>query len=71
MSITRAQESMQVTRGPMKKKTKAEKKISKVMREFKKGKLPSGSKKGPKVKSRKQAIAIALSEAGKNKKRRK
>jgi hypothetical protein len=50
-------------------KTKAEKKISKVMREYKKGKLTSGSKKGPKVKSRKQAIAIALSEAGKSKKR--
>lgn len=48
-------------------KTKAEKKISKVMREYKKGKLKSGSKKGPKVKSRKQAIAIALSEAGKSK----
>ena len=43
---------------------KKEKKVAKVMREFKKGKLHSGSKKGPKVKSRKQAIAIALSEAG-------
>jgi hypothetical protein len=39
------------------------KKIGKVMREYKAGKLHSGSKKGPKVKSRKQAIAIALSEA--------
>lgn len=51
----------------MAKKTKAQKKISKVMREFKAGTLNSGSKKGPKVKSRKQAIAIALSEAGKRK----
>lgn len=38
-------------------------KIEKVMSEWKKGELHSGSKKGPKVKSRKQAIAIALSEA--------
>jgi len=30
------------------------------MREFKKGTLHSGSKKGPRVKSRKQAIAIGL-----------
>jgi hypothetical protein len=37
-------------------------KVHKVMREFKQGKLHSGSKHGPKVKSRKQAIAIALSE---------
>lgn len=40
-------------------------KVEKVMHEFKKGELHSGSKKGPKVKSRKQAVAIALSEARK------
>ena len=40
-------------------------KIKKVMHEYKEGELHSGSKKGPKVKSRKQAIAIALSEARK------
>ena len=33
-----------------------------VMHKFKHGKLHSGSKRGPKVKSRKQAIAIMLSE---------
>jgi hypothetical protein len=32
------------------------------MHEFKEGKLHSGSKKGPKVTSRDQAVAIALSE---------
>ena len=52
----------------MKKKTKAEKKISKVYDEFKAGKLHSG-KGGPVVKSKKQAVAIALSEAGKSKKK--
>ena len=36
-----------------------------VLKEFKEGKLHSGSKQGPKVKSRRQAIAIAMSEAGK------
>jgi hypothetical protein len=43
---------------------KAKNKVVKVMHEYKEGKLHSGSKKGPKVKSRKQAIAIALHEAG-------
>jgi hypothetical protein len=38
------------------------------MHEFKEGSLHSGSKTGPKVKSRKQAIAIAMSEAGKRRK---
>jgi hypothetical protein len=37
-------------------------KVEKVMKEFKSGKLHTGSKKGPVVKSKKQAIAIALSE---------
>lgn len=44
---------------------KAQKKIKKVMHEFKEGKLHSGSKKGPEVSSRKQAVAIAMSEARK------
>jgi len=48
------------------KKTKAEAKISKVMREYKEGTLHSG-KKGPVVKSKDQAIAIALSQARKKK----
>jgi hypothetical protein len=48
--------------------TKAQKKVGSVMREFKAGKLHSG-KKGPVVKSPKQAIAIALSEAGMSKKK--
>lgn len=44
---------------------KARAKIAKVMHEAKAGKLHSGSKQGPVVKNRKQAIAIALSEARK------
>ena len=40
-------------------------KVAKVMREYKEGKLHSGSKKGPLVKNREQAVAIALSEARK------
>lgn len=44
-------------------KKAAVKKTAKVMHEFKTGTLHSG-KGGPVVKSRKQAIAIAMSEAG-------
>jgi len=51
----------------MKKKSKAQKKISKVMREYKAGTLHSG-KGGPVVKSKKQAVAIALSQARRGKK---
>ena len=48
-------------------KKKAAKKVAKVMHEFKGGGLHSG-KGGPVVKSRQQAIAIAMSEAGMKKK---
>lgn len=43
------------------------------MHEYKAGTLKSGKKglgKGPKVKSRKQAVAIAMSEAGMSKKKK-
>jgi hypothetical protein len=38
-------------------------KIAQEMRKFKAGALHSGSKKGPLVKNKRQALAIALSEA--------
>lgn len=47
-----------------KRSTKGRTKTGKVMREYKQGKLKSGGRK--KVKSRKQAVAIALSEARKS-----
>lgn len=52
-----------------KKMGKAASKVAKVMGEYKAGTLhagmnPKGPKKAPKATSRKQAIAIALSEAG-------
>jgi hypothetical protein len=46
----------------MEKSDKMKNKVAKVMREYKAGKLKSSS--GQKVKSRDQAVAIAMSEAG-------
>ena len=58
-------------------KTKSSKqaKVAKVMGEYKSGTLhagrnPKGPKKAPLARSRKQAIAIAMSEAGMSKKRK-
>ena len=60
-------------RAELKKVVKGPKKVGKVMSEYKAGKLRSGKPgpgKGPVVKSRKQAVAIALSEAGMSRKNR-
>ncbi len=53
----------------MKKPGKSQPKIAKVMHEFKGGDLHSGSKKGPLVKTRAQAVAIAISEAKRGKRK--
>lgn len=45
-------------------------KVGKVMHEYKTGTLHSGGKSGPVVKSRKQAVAIAMSEAKMPKKKK-
>lgn len=44
--------------------------VKQEMKKFAEGTLHSGSKKGPVVRSRKQAIAIALSQAGMSRKRK-
>lgn len=51
----------------MAKESKSDKKMHKVMHEYKAGTLKSSS--GSKVKSRKQAIAIGMRESGKSNKK--
>lgn len=51
----------------MKRKSEKENKIKTVMSEFKHKELHSGSKKGPIITNRKQAVAVAMSEARKKK----
>lgn len=51
--------------------TRGRKGVQQELKKFKAGTLHSGSKRGPLVKSRKQAVAIALSEAGLSKKKSK
>lgn len=50
---------------------RGQKGVRQELRKFKAGKLHSGSKTGPVVTNRKQAIAISLSEAGLSKRNRK
>jgi hypothetical protein len=54
--------------GPTKTKAQKQKVVHTEMHKYKSGTLHSGSKKGPVVKSRPQAIAIALSESGQSRK---
>ena len=50
-------------------KAAKKKKVKKVMKEFKSGTLNSGSSTGPVVTNRRQAVAIALSQAKMSKKK--
>jgi len=67
MATAKKSSHRSTSRSPSKKSSgrkyseKAQSKVGKVMREYKSGKLKSG--RGGKVKSRKQAIAIGISEA--------
>lgn len=67
MAMGRSSMSQQITKPGVPANPK---KVEKVMKEFKQGKLHSG-KKGPVVKNQKQAVAIALSEARRAKKKKK
>ncbi len=51
------------------KKAAQKAKVAKVMKEFKAGTLNSGSSRGPVVKNKKQAVAIALASAKMSKKK--
>jgi hypothetical protein len=53
--------------GPTRTKAQKQRVVHQEMHEFKEGKLHSGSKHGPVVKNRRQAIAIAMSESGQSK----
>lgn len=57
--------------GPTNTKAQKQKVVHTEMHKFKEGDLHSGSKGGPKVTNRKQAVAIALSESGQSKKSKK
>ena len=70
MAISRSNISKEIATSSKTKRKKRRSKVPIVMKEFKAGTLNSGNKKGPKVTSRKQAVAIALSEERKARKKR-